>query len=147
MDNFCRILQGWQYLRHTLNLNLTLTPDPCDPAKLPASNLLGSNKPANLSHFSGLTQQIVIKALSNKPLKWWTSSGADPIIEPVGTTNKPTKRGNKVNSYKVTLEVKDLQEQYGDAFTLENYLVDVVRPALDALGLQLTFSQATKKRG
>lgn len=52
-----------------------------------------------------------------------------------------------MNNYKVTLEVKDLEGQYGDAFTLENYLVDVVRPALDALGLQLTFSTATKKRG
>lgn len=52
-----------------------------------------------------------------------------------------------MDKFKVTLEVSDLQGQYGDAFTLENYLVDVVRPALDALGLQLDFSQATKKRG
>lgn len=52
-----------------------------------------------------------------------------------------------MNNYKVTLEVKDIDGQYGDAFTLENYLLDVIRPALDALNLQLTFSQATKKRG
>jgi hypothetical protein len=56
-------------------------------------------------------------------------------------------RSKEMNSYKVTLEVKDLKGQYGDAMTLEMYLVDVIRPALDALNLGLTFSQATKKRG
>lgn len=53
-----------------------------------------------------------------------------------------------MNTYKVTLEVKDLEGQYGDALTLEHYLTDLINvTALRALGLQLTYSNTTKKRG
>jgi hypothetical protein len=49
--------------------------------------------------------------------------------------------------YKVTLEVIDTQEQYSDPVSLEVYLVDVIRPALDALGLELIYSTVGNKRG
>jgi hypothetical protein len=52
------------------------------------------------------------------------------------------------DNYKIVLEVKDIDGKYGDALTLEHYLTDLINiTALKSLGLQLTFSQTTKKRG
>jgi hypothetical protein len=52
-----------------------------------------------------------------------------------------------MNKYRVTLELTDLNNEYLNAEQLEGYLVDTIKPALDALGLHRTFSTATKKRG
>jgi hypothetical protein len=50
--------------------------------------------------------------------------------------------------YKLTLEVDDSAEMYGDALTLENQMMDLIKTAvLPTLGLNSGAFQLTRKRG
>jgi hypothetical protein len=59
-----------------------------------------------------------------------------------------TYEEQQMSTYKVTLEIEDSYEMYGDALTLEHNLSDLLNVAvLRTLNLTLVSSSTTKKRG